>query len=72
MKFQVEDQNGFETFFNVRLAGISIGTIESDASVSGRGAITDSHGNRVNRLEKGRYQVVSTGEIFTSNDPNAP
>jgi hypothetical protein len=32
---------------------------------------TASTGQRVNRLAQGRYQIVQTGEILESSDPDA-
>ena len=31
-----------------------------------------SHGQAVNRLGKGKYAIVQTGEVLSSDDPNAP
>jgi len=40
--------------------------------IPGMKEIRKEDGTRVNRLEKGKYQVVDFGmEILTSNDPDA-
>jgi len=41
------------------------------SSCNGLRELRTSGGRAVNRIEKGRYQLL-TGEILTSTDPNAP
>jgi hypothetical protein len=41
------------------------------AEVEGLSILKTREGQHVNRLEKGKYQIVETGEILTSDDPLA-
>lgn len=45
---------------------------DPDAEIEGMKAIRTSDGESVNWLGSKKYQVVSTGEILTSDDPKAP
>jgi hypothetical protein len=42
------------------------------AELEGLTSITTESGQHVNRIDKGKYQIVATGQILTSDDPNAP
>ena len=42
-----------------------------DLRIPGRRCLKTSGGEDVNRLEKGRYQILQSGIEVTSSDPNA-
>ena len=51
---------------------IDAGTVaDPDAEMEGLKQLRTEDGMAVNLLEKGKYQVVVTGEILHSDDPNA-
>jgi len=45
---------------------------DPDAELEGLMQIRTEDGKAVNRLGKGKYKIVQTEEILTSDDPNAP
>jgi hypothetical protein len=45
---------------------------DPDAEIEGMRAIRTSDNKSVNWLGSKKYQVVETGEILTSDDPDAP
>lgn len=52
---------------------IDAGTLgDPNAEEEGMKSIITSDGGSVNRLDKGHYQVVGTGQHLFSDDPNAP
>jgi hypothetical protein len=52
---------------------IDVGHVgDPDAEVEGIKAILTSEGNHVNWLGSKQYRVVETGELLTSDDPDAP
>ena len=52
---------------------IDAGTMDNpSAKIPGQKIILTVDGASVNHLDKGKYQIVQTGEILSSNDPNAP
>jgi hypothetical protein len=44
----------------------------SEPDIEGLKQIETEDGHSVNRLERGRYEIVVTGQILTSDDPAAP
>lgn len=72
MRFTAINEQGHQIVVVVHGSSISTSTNDSVGSVSARGALFTSQGKRVSRLEKGRYEVVDSGEIFVSADPAAP
>ena len=50
---------------------INTSTLDGPSSAEGLPEIRTAAGLAVNRLARGRYQVVQTGEILESTDPNA-
>ena len=42
------------------------------AELPGLRQLRTERGDAVNRLDKGKYQIVVTGEILRSEDPDAP
>jgi len=52
---------------------IDCGTMfDPKAEADGMRSLRTSNGLDVNLIDKGRYQIVQTGEELTSDDPNAP
>lgn len=53
---------------------VDVGTPDDpNATIEGmKELLTADEGWRVNRLDTGRYQIVQTGEVLTSDDPDAP
>jgi hypothetical protein len=47
-------------------------TRDRNAEIEGMKTIRTDGGNTVNRIEKGKYQIVATGQILRSSDPDAP
>jgi hypothetical protein len=43
-----------------------------DGGILGLGDLTTDQGETLNQRGKGRYEVVATGEIIQSSDPDAP
>jgi len=41
------------------------------AEIEGLQTLLTDEGHHVNYLEKGKYQIVATGKILTSNHPDA-
>jgi hypothetical protein len=50
---------------------INTSTLDGPSSLEGLPEIRTADGLAVNRLATGLYQVVKTGEILESSDPNA-
>ena len=71
--FPAQDQEGkthrLEVFVEILDVGIHG---NSNAEIEGSMSIKTSGGHSVNRLEKGKYEIVQSGEILTSDDPEAP
>jgi hypothetical protein len=52
---------------------VDVGTFGNpDAEMEGLKRLLTADGHHVNRLDKGKYQVVNTGQHLSSTDPNAP
>ena len=72
--FDAYDEHGAAYTLDVYVDIIAAGTLV-DPNAERRSlqpSILTGRGQPVNRLEKGRYQVVVTGEILVSDDPDAP
>jgi hypothetical protein len=70
--FQAVDQWGNPHTLHVYLDIIDAGTQdEPDAELEGLRSLETASGDAVNRLDKGRYQVVANGLILTSGEPDA-
>jgi len=70
--FEAIDQWGNRHTLNVYVGIIDAGTNDDpDAEIEGLRSMQTADGDFVNRLEKGRYQVVGSGLILTSSDPGA-
>jgi hypothetical protein len=51
---------------------IDVATTGGRSEVAGAKKIRTDNGQKVNRHEKGKYQIAATGLELTSDDPNAP
>ena len=63
--------NGERQVLHVWGHRINTSTLDGRSSIEGLPEIRTAAGLAVNRLARGRYQVVRTGEILESNDPDA-
>ena len=80
MKKRVDLKGSFEAF-NVegvtRLIYVYADILDAsshgnpNAEIEGIRSLRTRNGQHVNRLDKGKYQVVETGEMLTSDDPLA-
>jgi hypothetical protein len=71
--FPVRARDGRPDQIDVSVEIIAAGTTTNpDAEKEGMQHLQTSSGMFVNYLEKGKYQVRSTGEILTSRDSAAP
>jgi hypothetical protein len=72
-QFIATDENGRRytilIFTNIIKAG-ALGN--PSGAVEGMTELKTFEGMAVNRLEKGKYQIVQTGKIVQSDSPNAP
>ena len=67
------DNNGHRHQLNVFVDIIDAGTLSNpNAEKEGLMFIKTSDGAVVNRLEKGKYQIVVTNSILTSDEQDAP
>jgi hypothetical protein len=51
---------------------LEAGGTEGFQWIEGIKSLRTADGQRLNRIDKGKYQVVVTGEILESDDPTAP
>jgi hypothetical protein len=71
--FPAWDESGLEQTLHVYVDTPDDGhTGAPHAEAEGLPNLRTEEGYHVNYLEKGKYQVVATGEILTSNHPAAP
>ena len=71
--FTAHDEAGNEYRLSVHLTEVDLRTRGNPlARGVGTQAITTEDGKSVNRISKGRYQVVKTGLELTSDNPGAP
>ena len=71
--FTATSEAGTEYTIRVRIPRVSIpGRGGPLATRAGRPELHTSDGRSVNRLEKGVYQVVTTGVVLRSSSPDAP
>ena len=72
-QFIATDENGRRYTILIFTNIIKAGTFENPSTeVEGIKELKTFEGMAVNRLEKGRYQIVKTGIIVQSDLPNAP
>lgn len=73
LSFDAVDETGTRHRLDVFVEILDIGTHDDlNAEVEGLMRIRTSDGDPVNCLEKGRYQIVTSGLIVCSDDPAAP
>jgi len=71
--FTATSEAGTEYTIRVRIPRVSTASRGGPhAARAGRPAFHTSDGRSVNRLEKGVYQVVTTGVVLRSSSPDAP
>jgi hypothetical protein len=67
------DETGTRHRLDVFVDIVDTGTLnDPNSDMEGLTRIQTPDGGPVNRLEKGRYQVVASGLIVRSDDPAAP
>ena len=72
-QFIATDEKGRRYTILIYTNVIKAGTLENPSmEVEGKEELTTFEGMAVNRLEKGKYQIVQTGIIVKSDSPNAP
>jgi hypothetical protein len=71
--FPAVDEHGASHTLNVFVEILDARTFGNPhGEVEGIKSIRTQDGMAVNRLDKGSYQIVSTGQILSSDDPGAP
>lgn len=71
--FHARDEEGNERLLDVYVKVLHARTHGNpNAEIEGLKSIRTEHGGKINRIEKGEYMVVDSGEILTSDDPDAP
>lgn len=71
--FRAVSENGTEHMVHVFVEILDASSHDDpDGELEGLKTLPTADGHFVNRLEKGRYQIVETGEILLSSDENAP
>ncbi|HUU84581.1 MAG TPA: hypothetical protein VM243_13870 [Phycisphaerae bacterium] len=72
-EFMAVDETGTEHRLLVYRDYVSAATRANPSGMApGLKRIVTQEGERVNRLKKGAYQIVATGAILRSCDPDAP
>jgi len=72
-QFIATDENGRRYTILIFRNIVKAGTFENpNKEVEGIGELKTFEGMAVNRLEKGKYQIVPTGIIVQSDSPDAP
>lgn len=70
--FLAEDADGRKERLDVFVDIHDAASIDDPTSeIQGLKQIKTSSGEPVNRLERGKYQIVQSGQILTSRDPEA-
>jgi hypothetical protein len=71
-KFAARDANGDETTVIVLTHFTETTDLDGNVSrVPGIKALRTASGETVNRLEKGKYQILGESAVLTSDDPQA-
>ena len=71
--FEATGEDGGKRVIHIFTAILDAGTRgDPNAEIPGLRSLKTDDGETVNRLEKRKYQVVATGEILRSDDPDAP
>jgi hypothetical protein len=72
-QFITRDENGRRYTILIYTNVIKAGAVENPSDgVEGMTELKTFEGMAVNRLEKGKYQIVQTGIIIQSGSPDAP
>jgi len=72
-QFTARDENGRRYTIVIFTDSIKAGTFENPKmETEGMKELKTYEGMAVNRLEKGKYQIVQTGVIIQSDSPDAP
>ena len=72
-QFIATDENGRRYTILIYTNVVKAGTFENPSmEVEGMKELKTFEGMAVNRLEKGKYQIVPTGIIVQSDSPDAP
>jgi len=70
--FIAKDAQGRSHRLNVLVHITNVGHIlDPDAEIEGMIEIRTESGQNVRVITKGRYEIVETGEVLTSDDPEA-
>ncbi len=71
--FVAKDKNGADQSLYIFTEFIDASDSDDPyAKIEAKKYLETENGLKVNRLEKGKYQIVASGEILHSDDPNAP
>ncbi len=71
--FVAQAEDGSDRLMHVWTKIHDVGTFaDPEAELRGLQELRTEDGQAVERLDKGKYQVVATGEILVSDDPEAP
>ena len=70
-RFEARDSDGQTVILHVHEDQISADTRAGQQTVPGMRSIRTETGEAVNRVSKGRYQLM-TGQELVSDDPDAP
>lgn len=71
--FSAQDDTGKAYILHVYVDILDAGTFDNPtATIEGLKSLQTSDGEPVNRLEKGRYEIVRTGQQLNSSEPDAP
>ncbi len=71
--FPAQDQEGRTHLLEVFVEILDVGTLANpNAEIEGLMSIKTRGGDSANRLEKGKYEIVQSGQILTSDDAEAP
>jgi len=70
--FVATREDGTEVRLSILTDFVRVRTTEGESEVEGLKELVLLNGGHVNRLGQGRYQVVATGELLTSDAPGAP
>ncbi|PXX87834.1 hypothetical protein [Halomonas heilongjiangensis] len=71
--FVAHDNEGNQYVINIYTDIIDAGTFEDpNATREGLKRLISENGSNVNHLEREKYQIVQTGVVVRSDDPDAP
>jgi hypothetical protein len=70
--FKANGADGSIRTINILTDYVEAASRPGSLEARGHRRLATSDGLSINRLDKGRYQIVQTGEILTSDSPEAP